>query len=217
VGEEPLVGEGVDASHLDVLPAQAGGDEVGGVALPEVEAELALVGLVDHPRVRERGARPLGHLRPDLVALGPDRRADRGDEAHRIAVEVARHRLHGFPCDVRDGALPPRVDDADRRRVRIEDDDRDAVGDHHREDDAGVAGDQRVGVGDRTLVPGSATAPGGGRDHPHVAPVHLPGDDERRQVHAERGGEPLPVRQHRLRTVADVEAEVQRVDRKSVV
>ena len=60
----------------------------------------------------------------------------------------------------------------------------------------GVAGDQRVGVGDGVVQAERAAPPVGRADHADPGAVHLAGEYEVLQARAEAGRQPAPVLEH---------------------
>jgi hypothetical protein len=198
---------------VDAAVTQARLAQFDPVGAPQVEQPLAgsvrLQNVIRSVRA-EVTPRRLGDIVAHLVAVGGDRRADRGDDVRGLAAECG-HRLDRRLAHPGDRAAPAGVHAAQHLRDRIVEHDRHAVGHHDHEHDARLGGDQGVRRGDGIVLAERAPAPVGGRDHMHVAAVRLVAEDQVAEVGADGGRGAPPVLEHRRCAVAHVQAEVQRL------
>ena len=95
------------------------------------------------PRLRERRAQRPDDGLVDLVAAGPDRRADRGMEPLGRAPARSTSAVTSRPAMPRTAA-PSRVRHSERRPLGIGDDQRHAVGGEHRQGPRALPRDQRI-------------------------------------------------------------------------
>jgi hypothetical protein len=124
----------------------------------------------------EASARRVDHVFTHLIALHWDRRAKRRQDPGRVGAE----RLHRGDRGLRhpgDGAAPARMDARERVHVRLVQNDRDTVRDHHDEAHIGVGCHQCVRPGDGIRV-GPGTPAAVGDSDPHDATtVGLPAEN----------------------------------------
>ena len=82
----------------------------------------------------------------DFVVVRPGTRTNRRDQVRRVGPELPLHRLDGGLGNARAGAAPAGVNRGRRAANRIDQQDRDAVRDHHRQREAGLIRHDRVAV-----------------------------------------------------------------------
>jgi len=164
VGEEEVGSAGgAEVDGVDVLGAEAGGQELGTIGFAEVKEDalgrglvagghhvepLDRVGLVAGAEfvkivwgVRELGEELGGDFGADFVAAGADAGADGGEEVVGVCAEVHLHFADGFGGDAGQGAAPAGVDGGDGAFFGVNQEDGDAVGGLDGEEEARAVGD----------------------------------------------------------------------------
>jgi hypothetical protein len=169
--EEVGAARGAEVAYENVLRAEAGVEELEAVGFAEVEADVfgrRLVPRGEHVEPLERigfvaGAKlvkpfvGVGELRrelrgdfgADFVAAGADGGAESGEDVGGIGGEVHLHLADGFGSDALERATPAGVNGGDGAFFDVNEEDGDAVGRLHGEEEAGCVGDGGVAFAGR--------------------------------------------------------------------
>ena len=145
-------------------------------------SRYAAVGAPLHGPRPEPGAEPLVPVGRHRVAAGSDPRPDRHREVDGPGAERGSHEPDRLEGDA--GSLPSRVNEAERARAPVDEEDRQAVGDRDRQQQVRPVAHHAVGLGERAVR-------GLGAVDPHDrAGVHLPDAPHPRRI-GTQGGEQL--------------------------
>ncbi len=199
---------------MDVLFEQASVTEQEPVGAPQVEQPPAGPVGPDHLAgfPPETIPRRLGHPWSHLIVLWGDCGPDSGHDVRRPAAKTAHGLDRGFG-HAGYGPPPSGVHAGQDAGDWIAEHDRNAVRDHHDEDDAGLGRDQRVRSGNGG-VQAVRTAPAVRPSHdPDLTAMSLLAENQVVQVRMQGGRRPAPVLEHTVAVVTDVETEVQRLVR----
>lgn len=159
--------------------------------------------------IPERALRGGEHVRPDLVAIGGYRRAERCSD-RRGPGTGPDHRVHGCLDDPAGRPAPTSMDAGEHPRFGADQHDRDAVRHHDGQPDPGIGRQQRIGIGDGIVARPRPSPPVLEADTYDGPVVGLPAEHQIVEVHPDRSRRAGTVLGDPFRVVADVEAEVQR-------
>lgn len=145
---------GAEVGGFDVLFSDAGVEQLDFVCLDKVKIPVVFSPDKDFFGFGQGPAHDLDNIRLNLVAAGTDCRTDAHPEVFRFEVELLFQCPDRFLCDAGDGAFPAGMGNADCPFLRVEEEERNTVGNKDEEADAGFVGDKTVGGGrGRTFFP----------------------------------------------------------------
>lgn len=151
----------------------------------------------DRGAVVAGGGKRIHQFAPNLVAAATDARSQGGDEVAGTTSEFPAHRPHDLSRDPRGGPTPTGVYGCNGPGGCVRNQERHAVGRHHRQHEIGVIGDDGISL--RALmarVIPAGTEPRGARcvpsQHEHTVAVRLGRTHEAIRWHAQAIGQGAP-------------------------
>ena len=169
VAEEEIAAAGsTEIADKDVGGAEAGSEELGAIGFAEIEEDVLRwrlvagghhvepldgIGLVAGAEFvkpfggfGELGEKLGGDFGADFVAAASDGGADGGEEVGGLGFELHLQLADGFHNDTLEGAAPAGVNGGDSALFQVDEENGDAVGGLHAEEEAGAVGGGGVAV-----------------------------------------------------------------------
>ncbi len=140
---------GADPGLVDLVAAQAGGNELVHVGTRQIQHEAIALSRFEPPgnvvRAVAGAAEGVHDLGPDLSAALPETRTDRGNQIVRIGSELLLKRGDGLWRRAEHGAAPASVSRGHDTEAAVRDEDGRAVGHADADGHVGIVADDHVG------------------------------------------------------------------------